>query len=106
LPSFGETFGIVLLEAMLYSTPIISGDSWGPNEIIKNEFNGIKVSISDNEKTPKLIADAVEKLVNDEKLAKELAENAYQEFFKKYTTGEVINYLEEICKKVVKMGKE
>ncbi len=104
LPSCGETFGIVLLEAMLYSTPIIASNSWGPNDIIQDSVNGLKISKDEEEKVPTLIADAIEKLVNDQEFAKKLAKNAYNDFFEKYTAKVVSNRLNEILKTAVKEG--
>jgi len=43
LPSHHEPFGIVLLEAMAQSLPVISSDSEGPSEIIQNGINGMLV---------------------------------------------------------------
>lgn len=105
LPSFGETFGIVLLEAMLYSTPIITSNSWGPDEVINHEVDGLKVS-KDNEQTmPSLIADAIKRLNNDQKFAKNLAENAYDKLFDKYISEKVIKKIEDILELAVTKGK-
>lgn len=101
LPSFGETFGIVLLEAMLYKTPIITSNSWGPDEIIQEGVNGLKVSKDDEEKMPGLLADAIEKLANDQEFAKELAENASEKFFANYTSQMVGKKLYDIVSYVV-----
>ena len=101
LPSLFETFGIVLLEAMLYSTPIITGNSWGPNEIIDQNINGLKVSRDDKNLMPKLIADAVEKLIKDEEFAKNLAANAHQKFFENYSAEMVGKRLGEIVSGIV-----
>lgn len=98
LPSWGETFGIVLLEAMLYSTPIITSNSWGPDEIIQDGINGLKVSKDDAVAMPKLLAEAILKLAQDEEFAKKIAQKAHEEFFVKYTTEVVINRLHSICK--------
>lgn len=105
LPSSGETFGIVLLEAMLYSTPIITSNSWGPDEVIQDGINGLKVSKDNAELMPDMLARAIKKLMNDEDLAKRLAKNAHAEFFEKYTTEKVINRLYEICQMAKKNFK-
>ncbi len=89
LPSFGETFGIVLLEAMLYSTPIITSNSWGPEDIISQEVDGIKVSKDDADEMPKLIAQAIERLNDDQDFAKKLAEKAYEKFNANYSSDVV-----------------
>ena len=102
LPSLGETFGIVLLEAMLYSTPIISANSWGPDEIIIDQFNGLKVNKDDPSQLPNLIANAIVKLKDDQNLARQIAQNAYDDLFKKYTSQVVSDRLYQICQQISK----
>ncbi|MEQ9423187.1 MAG: glycosyltransferase [Cyclobacteriaceae bacterium] len=46
LSSDYETFGVVLIEALTYGLPIISTDSGGPKDIVKEE-NGVLVSSQD-----------------------------------------------------------
>lgn len=101
LPSWGETFGIVLLEAMLYNTPIITTNSWGPDEVIEHEVNGLKVSRDNAEEMPKLIADAIERLVEDQEFAKRLASKASEKFFAEYSAEKVIKKLENTIKKIL-----
>ncbi|MDX2083028.1 MAG: glycosyltransferase family 4 protein [Rickettsiales bacterium] len=101
LPSFGETFGIVLLEAMLYKTPIITSNSWGPDEIITDKINGLKVPREDEEKMPQLIAQAIKTLIDDQDFAKKLAENAYETFFKNYSCEMVGKKLSDILQNIV-----
>ena len=106
LPSFGETFGIVLLEAMLYSTPIITSNSWGPEEIIDEGVDGLKVSKDDAKAMPALLADAIERFIDDEEFAKKLAVKAKEKFFAKYTAEIVGKKLHEICEMARKNGAE
>ncbi len=101
LPSESETFGIVLLESMLYSTPIITSNSWGPENIIAQEIDGIKVSKDDAKEMPKLLADAIEKLINDEVLAKNLAAKAQEKFFAQYAAEVVGKKLHKIIENAV-----
>lgn len=101
LPSWGETFGIVLLEAMLYNTPIITSDSWGPDEIIDEGIDGLKVSKDDEKAMPNLLAQAILKLVNDEELAKKLAINASKKFFDQYCAEVVGKRLNDLLKDIV-----
>ncbi|MBL6664997.1 MAG: glycosyltransferase family 4 protein [Rickettsiales bacterium] len=104
LPSFGETFGIVLLEAMLYSTPIITSNSWGPDEVINHEVDGLKVSKDSPREMPSLLSDAIKRLNNDQKFAKKLAENSYEKFFEKYSSEMVTKKLESIFELAVQKG--
>jgi len=105
LPSWGETFGIVLLEAMLYNTPIITSDSWGPEEIIDEGVDGLKVSKNDAEKMPQLLAQAILRLVNDEEFAKKLAINASKKFFEQYSADVVGKRLNDLLQDIVTKQK-
>jgi glycosyltransferase involved in cell wall biosynthesis len=102
LPSLYETFGIVLLEAMLYSTPIITSNSWGPDEIIQDGINGLKVSKDDEKAMPELLANAIQKLNDDGNLAKQLAKQAHEDFFANYSSDVVAKKLHGIIEKIVK----
>ncbi|MBP7710191.1 MAG: glycosyltransferase family 4 protein [Rickettsiales bacterium] len=105
LPSAYETFGIVLLEAMLYSTPIITSNSWGPDEIISDGVDGLKVSRDDADAVPKLLADAIERMINNEEFAKGLAVKASEKFFANYSADKVIEKLNGIIAMVVSKRK-
>ena len=105
LPSFGETFGIVLLEAMLYNTPIVTSNSWGPDEVIDEGINGLKVSKDDREKMPELLADAIERLVKDQDLARTLAANAHQKFLQNYRSEKVGKKLSDTVEKIVQRSR-
>jgi glycosyltransferase involved in cell wall biosynthesis len=85
LPSLAETFGIALLEAMLYKTPIISGNSYGPRDILENEVDGLIIPTQNIAEIPELLALAVERLINNPDYAKNLAEKAYEKFHQKYS---------------------
>jgi glycosyltransferase involved in cell wall biosynthesis len=104
LPSFGETFGIVLLEAMLYNTPIISSNSWGPDEIISHQVNGLKISKDDSDIMPELIAKQVISLQQNPELVATIIKNAYEDLIKKYTSDVVSEKLIEICNKIIKQS--
>ncbi len=105
LPSAYETFGIVLLEAMLYSTPIITSNSWGPDEIIADGVDGLKVSRDDADLVPKLLADAIERMIKNEEFAKGLAVKASEKFFANYSADKVIAKLNGIIAMVVAKKK-
>ncbi len=105
LPSKYETFGIAILDAMLYSTPIITSNSWGPDEIITDGVNGLKISKDDDEQVPQLISDAIIKLSNNQEFAKQLAIKAKSDLHAKYSTDVVIDKLYKICEKIIEENK-
>ncbi len=73
LPSHHEPFGIVLLEAMAQSLPVISTDSEGPSEIISNGKDGILVTKNDM----LALTDGLHELLSDPIEAQLLAINAF-----------------------------
>ncbi len=64
LPSHAETFGLVLLEAMLFSLPIIATNRGAVPEIIEDGRSGILIE----PQTPRFAAEAIERLYHDRAL--------------------------------------
>ena len=102
LPSAHETFGIVLLEAMLYNTPIITTNSFGPNDIINNDVDGIKIDIQGDKVNDYAldIANAIIKLNNNQDFAREIAYNGYQKFLNNYQSAKVVALIKSYLEKV------
>lgn len=96
LPSItkAEAFGVVMLEAMSYAKPIVStnlqdsGISW----VNEDGVSGLYVA----PKSPKGLAEAFEKIMNDEKLYVIMAKNAKQRFYKCFTVEKMIEKLLKI----------
>jgi len=87
-----------VLESMLYSTPIISSNSNSCDELIDHGLNGLKINISDEKLIPTLIADAIERLINDEVEARQMAKKACEKIFDHYASEVVANRIFQICK--------
>lgn len=95
MPSImGESFGIVLLEAMASKTPIVATNQGGIKEIIKNGKNGLLVR---NTKVKEL-AENILVLLNDKKLSKKLASKGFKDV-KKYDWSLVVKEIEKVYKK-------
>lgn len=91
LPSIYEPFGIVLLEAMKYSKPIISSLAEGPREIFGGTEAALTFEINDSETLAKNMIE----LVKNDEIAKKLAKNGYELVRKKYAIEEVANLLND-----------
>ncbi|MDD5687120.1 MAG: glycogen synthase [Elusimicrobia bacterium] len=70
-PSIYEPFGIINLEAMACKTPVVAAATGGILEVVMPEETGILVE----PKNSKQIADAVNRLLKDEKLRNKFSEN-------------------------------
>ena len=99
LPSRAEPFGIILLEAMAYKTPVISTKSNGPLEIITDEIDGLLVDIGSADQ----MAESIKLLLDDEISSSKLASNALLTARKNYDTSVVSkklsNFLNHIIRK-------
>jgi len=98
LPSTIEPFGIILLEAMEHSKPIISTKSGGPEEIIRNNVDGLLAEIESG----KALANKLQLVINDQKMAKQLAQSAYLRLKEDYDIKVVSGKLSKILSKVIK----
>ncbi len=79
-PSIYEPFGIINLEAMATKTPVIASATGGILEVVLPEKTGLLVE----PKNPEQIADAVNRLLKDEKLRKTMGiegRKRVEEFF-------------------------
>ena len=95
--SRGATEGLpmVIPEAMKSGLPVIGSSVGGITDVIKNKVNGLLVE----EKNPKALANAIERIISDEELRKKIIENS-QETVKEFsprTIGEKYCELYKNC---------
>jgi len=75
-----EAFGRVIVEAQAAGVPVVATEVGGVVDIIENEKTGLLVPPAD----PTSMANAIIKIFKDQKLAANLAENAYKKVKEKY----------------------
>ena len=80
LPSFAETFGLVVLEAMAMKLPIIATNAGGLPEIITNNKTGLLIEPKDST----ALAGAVHRILGNKSLSIALAQSARKEALKRY----------------------
>jgi sucrose-phosphate synthase len=97
-----EPFGLTLIEAAACGVPVVATDDGGPRDIIKNCKNGILVDVSDT----KNISDAINRIIDDEKLWKQFSEKGMKNVRKHYTWDAYVEkYLKEVGE-LVEQGQD
>ncbi len=95
LPSlYGESFGIVILEAMASKTPVVASDDGGIKELIENGKTGFLVKKGDAEE----LAEKIVELLSDQDLSEKISTAAFCEV-KKYDWKNIVKKIESIYKR-------
>jgi len=89
LPSFSETFGLVVIEAMAMEKPVIATNAGGLPEIITDGKTGLLIEPRNVE----TVANAIEKILEDEKLRTSLAHAAREEALRRFSMDSCVDAL-------------
>jgi glycosyltransferase involved in cell wall biosynthesis len=81
LPSRAEPFGLVLLEAMSLSKPVVATCLAGPAEIVEDGVTGLLVPPSD----PAALGEAIHRLLDDPPAAREMGRQGLRRFQTHFT---------------------
>ena len=100
-PSRNDAFGAVIIEAWAAKKPNISCKSPGPRAIIKDNYDGLLVEIDDVAQ----LAEAINKVINNNKLGKLLAKNGYAKFVERYSEQAFTSNIKRIYNSIIKLKK-
>lgn len=92
LPSTGEGFGIVFLEAMAFGLPVVGANAGGVTDIVQNNKNGLLVP----PKSPDALSEALATLLSDPSLRTNLGLNAKETIQNKYLFASLEKGLEQL----------
>ncbi|HUD84565.1 MAG TPA: glycosyltransferase [Candidatus Saccharimonadales bacterium] len=93
LPSVAqEGLGDVMMEAMAMRVPVIATNIGGPLEVVQDGISGFLVPPSD----PEALADKIELLMNDPKLAERLGQAGPKRVMQRFSIGEMIRKIEAL----------
>lgn len=92
LPTYEETFGLVIIEAMIMNTSIIASNAGGVPEIIEDKYNGLLFETKNYKSLKKQIKFLLENPILKDKMIK----NAYNFVIKNYDYKYHFDYLKKI----------
>jgi glycosyltransferase involved in cell wall biosynthesis len=92
LPSTGEGFGLVFLEAMAFGKPVIGANSGGIPDLIENNVNGLLIPPCDHEQ----LVQALARLLDDPSLRARLGEHGAKLVRRNYNFDAFQRNLEQI----------
>ncbi|MBX3039371.1 MAG: glycosyltransferase family 4 protein [Bdellovibrionaceae bacterium] len=92
MPSYAETFGKVLLEAMSSEVAVVATDAGGVPDILAQNHEGLLVTPKD----PIVLADALETLIRQAEKRAEFARNARKRILKDFSTDVVNRQLDQL----------
>jgi len=81
LPSTGEGFGLVFLEAMAFSKPVVAAAAGGATDVVEDGINGLLVPPGDAAR----LAQALDRLLGDESLRGDLGKRGAEIVRQKYS---------------------
>ena len=96
-PSRNDSFGAVIIESWAAKKTTVACKAPGPSGLISHRKDGILVEIDNTEE----FAKSVNEIINNKKLAKNLANNGYNKFQKLYTEKEFVQNILAIYIKVL-----
>ena len=103
LPSVtkAEAYGVVLLEAMAFGKPIISSriEESGMIWVNQDQVTGLQVP----PRSPKELAQAIEKIGNDPELYQKFSENGKKRFQELFTRETMVDKLDTLYQKILKV---
>ncbi len=97
MPSVSEILPTVYLEAWSFGKPVVGGTAHGVPELVEGNRAGITA-----EQTGRSVADAVNRLLGDPALARELGENGRRLVEEQYSVAAVAGALERLYEEVTR----
>lgn len=93
---WNEPFGLTIIESMAVpQSVVVATKKGGVNSIIKDGYNGLLIA----SRNSKQIAEAVNRLLEDDKLRKRIGAQAYKTVVEKFTWEKIADEFEKIYKK-------
>lgn len=98
VPSYYETFGISVIEAMAFGLPVVATTAGGLPEVAENGVTGILVPPGD----PQALAEAIIRLLCDPDLRRRMGEAGRERVLAKFTVEQVVVKTIEVYDRVLR----
>jgi len=98
LPSVWEGLGIAILEAQAVGVPVLASNVGGIKEIVTDKKTGLLFEPKD----PQGIFEAVDNLILNPNLQKEIVDNAYNQVIKKFSLDQMIKAYTDLYLNLIK----
>ena len=95
ISSISEGMPLVLVEAFKFKIPLIATNVGGITEVLINGESGLVIGMN-----PESLADAMENLMKNPALAKEISNNAYRIFKEKFNLKKNLTIINNIVEKL------
>ena len=102
LMSEKESFGLVLLEAMIHGVPCLGTDIGGIPEVIKNGVNGYVIELEDIKGASKRLLE----LLENDSLRKQMGDQAVQMIKEHFQTEYIVNQYEDLYYSLLENGEK
>ncbi len=97
LPSLFEGMGRVILEAMAMERPVVASRVGGIPDLIEQDVNGLLVRPGD----VKELADALEKLLNDKRLARKMGREGRKRIKEQFSAHVMVQSIEKVYRELL-----
>lgn len=94
---WNEPLGLVILEAMSHKTPVVVSRKGGVSTIVKDGVNGFLI----RPRSPALIAEKVNLLLNDDKLRWKMGDKAYKTVMEKFNWARIASKFYRLYEKAL-----
>jgi phosphatidylinositol alpha-1,6-mannosyltransferase len=97
MPSGGEGFGIVFLEAMAHAKPVVAARAGGAPEVVQQGVTGLLVEYDDVQQ----LADSLIRLLADPQLGREMGRAGWQRLYNDFTFDVYCDKVDRILSELV-----
>jgi glycosyltransferase involved in cell wall biosynthesis len=98
MPSYYETFGISVIEAMAFGLPVVAANVGGLPEVVEDGVTGILVPPKD----PEALAEALVRLLRDPDLSARMGRAGRERVRSEFTVDKIVSQTLDVYQSVIR----